>query len=329
MRLLICLTILSTGGCIHFLKPAGLTERRPEPLLSTEISDAELIAHLNRQRNGLQNWRASTVRLEVSGPGIPFKQRLTGEFVCAAPRCFRITASNVVASLDFGANQEGCWAWSQPGAPALLTWPHEDAHLLSELPGELPWLDAEWLAVLAGVVPVSPEQYAVHLPPDQPLQRWLIRTRETVSGQLKEILKVDLVSGCCKEALVLNSDGVELVRTQLDDYQVIGSNTIPQRLFVHAPQAGFKLNLQFEDVTLNADIPEQVWVAPATRDLRVADLASVVEFHHMSQQDRRYQIRNHVQNETLPEFDDPLLVRREEQPAKNTSGFRWPWQWWR
>ncbi len=303
-----------------------LLRREKPPVLSTDISPSELIQHVNQQREGLQNWRSQHTILTVSGPGIPVRQKLSGHFICSAPHSFRLSAGNMLASVDFGANTDHCWAWAQPGAPAILTWPHEDAYLLHELPGELPWLEAEWLAAVAGITPIDATEFTVQSSPQKPLERSLTRTRQSGAGAVKDALIINLMTGNCEEALAYDHEGRLMVRARLLKHQFVNGRTLPQEIAVHAVQAGFQLNLRFDHVLTNVTVEEKIWNPPAGENLQVVDLSDLVR---SQQSEPQVSLPGSEPQLSAPRFDSELPIFDDENTIASTRRFRWPWEWWR
>ncbi len=356
-RLIAALLLLGNFGCgfdfgNHFRNTmqSGIFRKQPQPVLSVDISAKELVDHLNQQRRGLNNWRSNHTTLTVSGPGIPIRQKLSGLFICSAPRSFRLSAGNLMASVDFGANTDLCWAWAKPGAPAVLSWSHDDAYLLNELPGQFPWLEAEWLAVVAGITPLDSAEFSLADPSEDPSsallhkmptppplflrqaqqaadsgRKALVRRRQTSAGTVTDVLKVSLLSGNPEEAFAFDHEGRLMIQARFLSHHRIDDMTLPQEVVVDAVQAGFQLNLKFNKVQTNVTEDQQIWHPPSGDDLQIVDLVDVVRY--WQSEPNEFQERERVQ--PAPEFDQEPPLFDEETTVATHRRFRWPWEWWR
>lgn len=276
LRLILATLLLSLTGC-----QTGLFARRPAPVtpvLSAEIDCESLVDHLNRQTAGLVSWRSNETRVHVRMPGLPMPQRLSGTLACTAPSSFRLIAGNMVAQADFGANNDLCWAYAKPGDPLVLTWAHEDAYLLSQLPGGIPHLDASWLMSILGVVPMNAEDYELIRETIPGTTVSLVDVDDTADGgRVRHVVRVDLVTGMVREHTLTDEAGVMLVRAQMKDHRRVRGAVIPHEIQITFPATRTELTLNFARIETNCSIPETVWQPPGGRGIERLDLRTILE----------------------------------------------------
>ena len=339
-RLIPALLLLTLMGC-----QTQFFARKAEPktpVLSTQISCAALVEHLNLQTAGLRSWRSGETRVHVRMPGLPMPQSLSGTLACAAPSNFRLVAGNIVAHADFGANDERCWAYAKPGEPLVLTWLHEDSYLLSRLPGGLPHLDAGWLMGLLGVVPMHADDYELQHDPNDARTLRLVDVDETADGgHVRHVIAVDTLSGFAREHSLTDDAGVVLVRARLGDHRRVGTVLIPHEVRITFPETGTELTLNFNRIEVNCSIQPAVWEPPGGRELEQVDLRTVVESmerYSSAQRNAATQVSRGVpqpggsefraldagagsQSDAVPQFDQPMPV--EKSRWKRLPIFRW------
>jgi hypothetical protein len=277
MRLLfLMLTLmLITSGCQH-LESRQQEARMVQPVLPDSIGRDELVDHLNQVNAGLKSWRCMDTVVHVSKPGLPLP-RLTGRFACESPSRFRLVSDNFASSADFGANDEICWAYVKPGESVVLTWKHEDSHLLTQLPGDLPRLEPEWLMAVLGIQPLNPERYELQNSPLGSKELWLVSVEDAPDGSsLRRVIKVDPLSGLVREHALYNSNREHLLRAHLSDYRRCGGYRLPHHVRIEFPQHQTQLALTFRSIQADCTIEPSLWQVPEGRNLEVVDLGELV-----------------------------------------------------
>lgn len=250
--------------------------RHVDPVLSSTLSCEELVDHLNSQNKDLQSWRCMDTRVHVSVPKLP-TQRLTGTLSCSAPSSFRLMADNFVAQADFGSNDQLCWAYVKPGDPVVMTWHHEDSHLLEFVPGGFPRLDPDWLMVVLGVQPLDAKGFNVQHGPAGSRELWLVAIEESASGKpMRRVIKVDSVSGMAREHALVDHNGDNILSAKLSHHKSCGGSLIPHRIEISFPPQKTDLTLDFKNVEANCYLTESLWVPPGNGRLARVDLGDWV-----------------------------------------------------
>ena len=178
-----------------------------------------------RRTGGLSEFaKQGTARLAVHGHAgagevcrdCHLPQKLKGELACSAPAVFDSRPTILSGMADFGSNEDLCWAYVKPGEPVVMTWRHEDSHLLEYVPGDFPRLDPEWLMVILGIQPLNAQDFQIQKPPAGSRDLWLVSIEESASGQpLRRVIEVDTVRGFAREHALVDHNGHDLVRAQL------------------------------------------------------------------------------------------------------------------
>ncbi len=312
----IFLLILQTTlfGCVTPGKAKVMTS--VEPALSSTMSCEELVDYLNSQNKGLQGWRCTETQVHVSMPGIPLPQNLKGSLSCSEPKNFRLTADNFVAMADFGSNDDICWAYSKPGEPAVMTWHHEDSHLLEYVPGNFPRLDPEWLMVILGIQPLDASQFKLQKPPAGSRELWLVAIEESASGQpIRRVIKVDTLRGYAREHALIDHNGAHLLRAQLSNHRACGGHVLPHTVKISFPPQKTELTLNFKGIEPNCRIAEGLWTPPGGDRIARIDLGDYVRDMHGDIPPKGHlRGRDYVENE-----GDELMFDGTPQPKSRKS----------
>ncbi len=252
-----------------------------DPVLSNTVSCEDLVDYLNSQNKGLHGWRCMETQVHVSMPGLPLPQKLSGALSCSAPRSFRLTADNFVAMADVGSNDQLCWSYFKPGEPVVMTWHHEDSHLLEYVPGNFPRLDPEWLMVILGIQPLDARDFQIQKPPAGSRELWLVSIEESASGQtLRRVIKVDTVRGFAREHSLVDHNGDHLLRAQLSNHRKCGGHVIPHMVKISFPPQKTELTLNFRGIEPNCQIADGLWTPPGGDRLTQVDLGEYVRSMH-------------------------------------------------
>ena len=234
-----------------------------DPVLSNTLSCEELVDYLNAKNQELHGWRCMTTQVYVSMPGLPLPQKLSGALSCSAPSSFRLTADNFVAMADVGSNDELCWSYFKPGEPVVMTWHHEDSHLLEYIPGNFPRLDPAWLMVILGIQPLDAKDFKIQKPPAGSRELWLVSIEESASGQpLRRVIKVDTVRGFAREHSLIDHNGEHLLRAQLSNHRTCGGHVIPHTVKISFPPQKTELTLNFKGIEPNFRVADGLWAPP-------------------------------------------------------------------
>ena len=290
-----------------------------DPVLSKTMSCEELVDYLNSQNKGLHGWRCMETQVHVSMPGLPLPQKLSGTLSCCAPSSFRLTADNFVAMADVGSNDELCWSYFKPGEPVVMTWHHEDSHLLEYIPGNFPRLDPEWLMVILGIQPLNAQDFHIQKPPAGSRELWLVSIEESADRHpLRRVIKVDTACGFAREHSLIDHNGDHLLRAQLSNHRRCGGHVIPHTVKISFPQQKTELRLNFNGIEPNCQIAEGLWTPPGGNHLTQVDLGEWLRQTHPDIPPRLRRLEQPYV-ESLP--DDTML---DGTPPRKPDDFKDP-----
>ena len=265
---------LTGGGKTTVVSPV-------DPVLSNTLSCEELVDYLNVKNQGLHGWRCMETQVHVSMPGLPLPQKLSGTLSCSAPKSFRLTVDNFVAMADIGSNDELCWSYFKPGEPVVMTWQHEDTHLLEYIPGNFPRLDPDWLMVILGIQPLDAQDFHIQKPPAGSRELWLVSIEESADGHpLRRVIKVDTARGFAREHSIIDHNGNHLLRAQLSNHRTCGGHVIPHTVKISFPQQKTELRLNFNGIEPNCHIADGLWTPPGGDHLAQVDLGEWIRQKH-------------------------------------------------
>ena len=273
-----CLTVLLVVTVVSGCNILGTQQktRYIEPVLPSTMSCKDLVDHLNRQSHGLHAWQSTDSVLTARLPnGMPL--RLSANIACAAPNQFRLRASNLVANVDLGANQDRCWFYVKPGEGKVLTWRHEDSELLQHLSVGVPRIDPDWLMVVLGVMPLDSQDFDVSPGPAGSKELWLTAVADDFDGRsLRRVIKVDTLTGRAREHVIYNHERSPLIRASLKDHKTVQGFLVPQTVKLEFPEMDTDLTLKFGKIEPNCSLSAGLWCVPNHRNVEVVDLGNAV-----------------------------------------------------
>ena len=292
-RFFFLMLLLAATGCK--LNPRRQEAKIVDPVLPTSITRDELVDYLNAKTEGLQSWRCTRTQVHVKASELPIPQKLSGTLACSAPGQFRLVCDNMVGHADFGSNQDICWAYVKPGESIVMTWKHEDSHLLQHLPGGMPRLEPDWLMSILGIQPLDAEHYELQNAPLGSREVWLAAVEDAADGtSLRRVIKVDTVQGVARLHALYDSDGQPLLMAHLSNHKRCGPHSLPHTVRIEFPATETQLTLNFTNIETGCEIADTLWQPPTGRSVEVVDLGNVV--------------RNQLQH-------DPEFQRRQKQPS--------------
>ena len=247
------------------------------PPLPVDVSCDDLIGHLNRQSGNLQAWQCTDVRVTARFPGVPYIP-MKGNIACEHPNRFRLTATNTFASADMGANSEQCWFQSSHGHHGVISWRHEDSHLLQEFPSQVPCIDSDWLMLVLGVRQLDPNDFVLEPRSDpQNKELWLSSVMQAHDhGAHRYVIKIDRDRRVVREHVAFDRNGSVIVRAQLSAHQDFDGHFLPRKVRLELPGNDAEMTLSFSRIDTNPSIDRALWVVPNIPDGQNVDLGELI-----------------------------------------------------
>lgn len=281
-HLLLCLLclLIETGCSVNrFLSKSSV-----EPVISPEISQEQLVQHLNRNILGTDNmpgvagWKTSDARIQVTGIPVPLPASLAVE----APRNLRIRVSNPISGgqeVDIGSNHERFWMWTKE-QPELITCRHEDVELAFqhlELPVHI---QPEWLMEVFGVVPIESREYRLQRGSSTEPVLDLVAQRLSPAGEsVERIIRVNTVSGQIQEHTLRKADGEVIARARLDKYtEMPNGTTLPLLVRISWPEAKTEMKISLGRPEVNPPsfaTASAMWEMPNIPGSKVVDIGNI------------------------------------------------------
>lgn len=284
----IAITVM-LAGC-HVLP---FSSRRIEPIgppLPMNVSCDELVQRLNQQSNNLKSWQSTDIRLKVDLPGAPPLPAMKGNIACESPNRFHLTARNAFATANMGANSERCWFLSTPGHHGVISWHHDDAHLLQEFPTPVPYIDPDWLMLVLGVKQLDPNDYVLE-PPSDPRTKelWLTSLqRNQGNGAYRYVIKVSTETRVIREHAAYDKDHRLIVRAVLSNHQMFDGHLIPRTVQIEIPSSETSLELTFSRIETDPVIASSMWEVPSIPGGDNVDLGQLITGMRRAEQQKRW-----------------------------------------
>ncbi len=319
----IAITVLFSGCNI-----ASWSHRNTKPAvppLPMDVSCDDLIKHLNRQSGNLRAWQCTDVRVTARFPGVPYVS-MKGNIVCEHPNRFHLTATNTFASADMGANSERCWFRSSHGHHGVISWRHEDSHLLQEFPSQVPCIDPDWLMLVLGVRQLDPDDYVLEPRSDpQNQELWLSSVTHAHGHDAhRYVIKVDRERRVVREHVAYDKNGAVNVRAQLSDHQDFDGHLLPRKVRLKLPGNDAEITLSFLRIDTNPSIDSALWMVPGVPNGQNVDLGELISGIRQADTRRREVDQNAIRSISLgaPEFQPVVGATQTiwSEPNRNVDG---------
>lgn len=252
--------------------PADPFARQP-CVLPPDATVEQVVAHLNRNVDRLQSWRAHGVGIKVKG--VPFP--LNGDLAVQKGRRLRLMVNSIGGTeVDLGSNEHLFWFWAkQNKQPHVYYARHEDADLaVRQL--NLPF-EPQWLMEAFGLEPYIPQQLRMQ-PGMQPGTAQLVSDHVLNNGwQVRQIVIVDLCHGLVREHTLWDSsrNGKIIATARLSEHFIDPPSgvVLPRRIELDWPQAEMTLAMEFGAIQVNpAALPDQLWEMPVLPQTQAINL---------------------------------------------------------
>lgn len=272
--------VVALSGC-HGLRAVSL-RRNPGPfgantpcVLNEHSTAEEVVAHVNRNVEKIDSWRASGVKIRAYMNSIPIP--LSGTIVAARDRHLRLEVTSALGKeVDLGSNDEHFWLWTKPRGdqpPAVYFANHSQMDVARRnLP--LPF-EPEWLLEALAVEPLSAENVTIEKQAGNAHIR-LVSQHQLPDGQtIRKVVTVHPCHGYVMEHNIYDGRKQPIVRVVLQDYRLDASSgaVLPRHVKLDWPQAEMSLAMDLGHVEVNPPmIPPAVWAMVQVPGTPVVDL---------------------------------------------------------
>jgi hypothetical protein len=294
------------------------------PPLPATVSVNDLVDHLNAQSGGLNSWQCTNMRMTAKMPRQP-EFRFKGHIACESPNRFHLSASNVLGLANLGSNDERCWVLMKPFDAGTISWRHEDAHLIQEIPSGIPYIDPDWLMLVLGVKELDASDYTLQPGPQANSREFWLTSNENTqgSGISRYVIKVDMDRRVVREHVAYDTNLRPVIRARLSEHKDFNGHLLPTEVALEFPDSGARLELAFKQIQTNPSIDASHWVVPSDPYGKDVDLGQMVaarkqaersnQFAQSDQKSKRWSDSVPVEE---PVWSDPAPV---EEPDWDTS----------
>ena len=333
--------VTALPGCRSMIRQqSGVPlEPRAKPVLPYQISQAELLEHLNQNADKTRSWISRSCQIAVTIPQRP-TVRLNGTIACEVPRNFRLIADAGMGliSTDVGSNDEYCWFHMQPDRENNLYRVRHDEfdyvrnHPHAQQQMSMPF-EPKWLMEVLGVTRIASDGMTMHRD-THPERVNLVSQHDTKDGRMfRRITIVDLHGGNVIGHRIVDSGNNTVVRAELSDFQYEGGAKLPGHIAIDWPAMKMSMAITIRNLTTNSQLQPNLWQPTISRGMNVVDVREQLQRTEQSGHQFRPQVYRsgerpsdrpvydgNVQTAGMQEEDIPW----DDEPAQKKKWFRWP-----
>ncbi|HWY85283.1 MAG TPA: hypothetical protein VNX28_01090 [Gemmataceae bacterium] len=253
----------------HPATPAGSTE---------PLSAAQLVEYLNNNADRIQGLRVEELELTCTQGIKSFGLR--GTMVAEKKRNFRLVAKTLGNPVvDLGSNDQEFWYWISKGDPYQFYCAYKD--LEEGRVRRMPFpFQPEWVMESMGLGPYGPpEKY--QLERDADTIRLVEKTKSPQGTPVRKVIvikanPVQLPNAQVTDYLLLDdASAKEICGAHISEVQIDRATgaIVPKRIALHWPLEKLTLALRLDELTLNPQVPREVFRRLPMRDVQSFNLA--------------------------------------------------------
>ena len=269
------IALLTLPGCMSLRGMGGFAARDPmagAPRLRNHENPAkeELVAHLNRNTEKLECWRANSVKIHTNAI------MLSGTLAVERGRRVRLLVSSPLGNeVDLGSNDERFWLWSKRMEPEFVTCRHENLDAARQALG-VPF-EPEWLMEALGVAPIPSSGVTMELDPARTQARLVQHITSAHGKPLRRVMVVDMKKGHCVvvEHSLYDNFAQPLAIAKLSGHRPDKETGIvmPHRVSLDWPQQRMQMTMDLGKVQVNpTSIPSEIFQMPHMANCEVVNL---------------------------------------------------------
>jgi len=253
-------------------------DRPTTPASSEPPSTAQLVEYLNNNAGRIQGLRVEELDLTCTQGIKSFGLR--GTMVTEKPRNFRLVAKTLGNPVvDLGSNDQEFWYWISKGDPYQFYCSYKD--LKEGRVNRMPFpFQPEWVMESMGLGPYGPpEKYKLEYDADT-----VKLVEKTTSPQGTPVRKVIVFKRTEVQApnaqvtdylLVDDASGKEICGAHITDVQIDRATNaiVPKRIALRWPSEKLTLALRLDELSLNPQVPRQVFQRQTMPNIQSFNLA--------------------------------------------------------
>jgi hypothetical protein len=281
----------------------------------------EVVAHLNRNTDRIQSWRANSVKIRANGMSV------SGTLAVEKGRHLRLVVNSLRGNeVDLGSNDERFWVWSREMQPAFVTCKHENMDAVRQEMG-IPF-EPDWLMQALGVARLPATGVTMEADPTNQQAR-LVEQIVSAHGQpLRRAVLVDLRRGIVIEHSLYNYNGERIAQARLSDHKLnkAAGAVLPHRVELEWPQNQLSLTMCLGGVQINPEsIPARVWEVPAMQGYQIVHLDAGVDHRDVASSTHLEPPIRTSSIQRIRSHDDATFLHREAEagpPGDDTGRAR-------
>ena len=272
--LIMALVIVCTSsGCAA--TRGMIARRQPDPMAGAPCLQnirnpplEEVVSHLNRNTDRIQNWQANRVGVKYD------KWTFTGMIAVEKGRHLRLVVNSLRGNeVDLGSNDERFWVWCRDMDPSFVTCKHENMDAARQQMG-IPF-EPDWLMQTLGVAPLPTSGVTMETDPTNEQARLEEKVISAHGLPLRREILIDLKRGIVLEHSLYNYDGVRIARAKLTDHRLDKNSgvVLPHKVVLDWPQNKLSLTLSLGEVHINSGaVASRLWEMPPSTNSQVVHL---------------------------------------------------------
>jgi hypothetical protein len=318
--LLILLELASTSsmtGCASFRwmmasRNRDLLSGAPQLRNVNNPQMEEIVAHINRNAEGIRSWRANSVKIMAN------QWPLSGTLAVEKGNHVRLVVSSPVGKeFDLGSNDERFWVWSRRMDPPFVTCRHENMEAARQQLG-LPF-EPRWLMQALGVEPLSTANLKMEIDPSKRQARLIEEFMSTHGLPLRRAVLVDLKTGTVVEHCLYNYDGVRVALARLSGHEFFNTEgvVLPHRVLLDWPQNQMSMSMELGRIQLNPQsIPSEIWDMPDSAGYPIVQLDAGAAPHRIAVRPESAARVNPRESDGAPEDEQEESEETDDAPPE-------------
>ncbi len=277
--------LAALAGCAN-TRWGFLNKETDRPVTGAPPPKEAVVAYLNENASRITSFRCDDLHITVHQGVVPIG--LSGKLMTEKPHKFRMSADAPALAgrvVDLGSNDQEFWWWiSKDSPPDQYFCSYKD--LQDGRVQALPFpFQPEWIMETLGLGPYGPpekyemshDDYTIKLterirsPQGRPVRKVIVLKRAEQKPPNAQVIQYLLID---------DANNQELCSAHIDQVQnVVGSEgkgaLLPRRMELRWPAAKARLEMRFENIAVNSNLPQAAFVRQEMPGVRSRNLAQL------------------------------------------------------